>query len=206
MINLHFVLVGVFTICLGCNQSPKSLPVLGESEIVDGDTILHQIPEFSYLDQYGQPFTQDSVKSKVYVSDFFFTKCPTICPKMAQQLLRIHQIFEGNADFRILSHSIDPKYDTVAALKKYAEKLGVGNSQTWHFLSVTKTELSAIAGEYLAAVQQDSTLEEGFTHTGHFLLVDRDRHIRSFCDGTKPEEVDRLMKEIAFLLNENKAH
>jgi protein SCO1/2 len=203
MNNLHFVLIGVFIICLGCNQTPRPLPVLGESEIVDGDTIFHQIPDFSYLNQYGQPFNQDSVKSKVYVSDFFFTKCPTICPKMAQQLLRIHQKFNQNPDFRILSHSIDPKYDSVAALKKYAEKLGVGSSHTWHFLSVPKTEISAIAGEYLAAVQQDSTLEEGFTHTGHFLLIDRDRHIRSFCDGTKPEEVDKLMKEIALLLTEN---
>lgn len=198
------LLVAFFLISIGCNQTPASLPILGEIEYADGDTIYHQIPDFSYVDQYGQPFNQDSVRSKIYVADFFFTKCPTICPKMAQQLLRIHEKFEHNPGFRILSHSIDPKYDTTATLKKYADKLGVGNSQTWHFLSVPKNELNAIARQYLAAVQEDSTSAGGFTHTGHFLLVDQARHIRSFCDGTKPEEVDRLIKEISLLLNEGK--
>ncbi len=204
MKSLIALFAGLVIIHFGCKQGLSTLPILGEMDIVNGDTVFHRIPDFSYLDQYGQPFTQDSVESKIYVSDFFFTKCPTICPKMAQQLLRIHQKFESNPDFRILSHSIDPKYDTSATLKKYADKLGVGQSQTWHFLSVPKNELNAIAGQYLAAVQQDSTSEGGFTHTGHFLLVDRHRHIRSFCDGTKPEEVDRLIKEITLLLNENK--
>ena len=204
MKHFPFISALVFFIYLGCRQSPGPLPILGESEIVNGDTIFHQIPDFSFLDQYGQPYNQDSVFSKVYVSDFFFTKCPTICPKMAQQLLRVHQKFGHNPEFRILSHSIDPKYDTTEALKKYADKLGVGDSRTWHFLSVPKNEISAIAGKYLAAVQQDSTLEEGFTHTGHFLLIDHKRRIRSFCDGTKPNEVDRLMKEISLLLDEKK--
>lgn len=191
---------------LACNSSPKPLPILGEVYVENGDTIYHQIPDFSYVDQYGQPYNQDSVRSKIYVSDFFFTKCPTICPKMAQQLLRIHQKFESNPAFRILSHSIDPKYDTTAALKKYADKLGVGQSQTWHFLSVPKDELNKIAGKYLAALQEDSSSAGGFTHSGHFLLVDGQRHLRSFCDGTKPEEVDRLMNEITQLLDEIKSH
>lgn len=199
MTRLYILLVPVLWSCV---HRPDTLPILGEMDISDGDTIYHQIPDFSFTNQYGEAYNQDSIRGKVYVSDFFFTKCPTICPKMAQQLLRIHDKFRDQPDFRILSHSIDPKYDTTAALLKYADKLGVGQSRTWQFLSLPKDKINETARQYLAAAQEDSTVAGGFTHTGHFLLVDGERHIRSFCDGTKAEEVDRLMKEISMLLDE----
>lgn len=199
MSRLYILLVPVLWSCV---HRPDTLPILGEMDISDGDTIYHQIPDFSFTNQYGEAYNQDSIRGKVYVSDFFFTKCPTICPKMAQQLLRIHDKFRDQPDFRILSHSIDPKYDTTAALLKYADKLGVGQSRTWQFLSLPKDKINETARQYLAAAQEDSTVAGGFTHTGHFLLVDGERHIRSFCDGTKAEEVDRLMKEISMLLDE----
>lgn len=199
MTRLYILLVPVLWSCV---HRPDTLPILGEMDMSDGDTIYHQIPDFSFTNQYGEAYNQDSIRGKVYVSDFFFTKCPTICPKMAQQLLRIHDKFRDQPDFRILSHSIDPKYDTTAALLKYADKLGVGQSRTWQFLSLPKDKINETARQYLAAAQEDSTVAGGFTHTGHFLLVDGERHIRSFCDGTKAEEVDRLMKEISMLLDE----
>lgn len=187
-----------------CVHRPEKLPILGEMDISDGDTVYHQIPDFSFTNQYGEEYNQDSIRGMVYVSDFFFTKCPTICPKMAQQLLRIHDKFRDHPDFRILSHSIDPKYDTTAALQSYADKLGVGESRTWYFLSLPRDKVNETARQYLAAALEDSTAAGGFTHTGHFLLVDGERHIRSFCDGTKAEEVDRLMKEISILLDERR--
>lgn len=199
MTRLYILLVPVLWSCV---HRPDTLPILGEMDISDGDTIYHRIPDFAFTNQYGEEYNQDSIRGKVYVSDFFFTKCPTICPKMAQQLLRIHDKFRDQPDFRILSHSIDPKYDTTAALLKYADKLGVGQSRTWQFLSLPKDKINETARQYLAAAQEDSTVAGGFTHTGHFLLVDGERHIRSFCDGTKAEEVDRLMKEISMLLDE----
>lgn len=199
MTRLYILLVPVLWSCV---HRPDTLPILGEMDISDGDTIYHRIPDFAFTNQYGEAYNQDSIRGKVYVSDFFFTKCPTICPKMAQQLLRIHDKFRDQPDFRILSHSIDPKYDTTAALLKYADKLGVGQSRTWQFLSLPKDKINETARQYLAAAQEDSTAAGGFTHTGHFLLVDGERHIRSFCDGTKAEEVDRLMKEISMLLDE----
>lgn len=199
MTRLYILLVPVLWSCV---HRPDTLPILGEMDISDGDTIYHRIPDFAFTNQYGEAYNQDSIRGKVYVSDFFFTKCPTICPKMAQQLLRIHDKFRDQPDFRILSHSIDPKYDTTAALLKYADKLGVGQSRTWQFLSLPKDKINETARQYLAAAQEDSTVAGGFTHTGHFLLVDGERHIRSFCDGTKAEEVDRLMKEISMLLDE----
>jgi len=194
-----------FMVLLGllysCNQSISSLPYLGESEINNGKTIHYTIPPFNYVNQHGDSVSNKTVDGKIYVTDFFFTHCPTICPKMAQQMLRLHEKFKDRDDVLLLSHSIDSKYDTVATLKKYAEKLGVASSHRWHFLHVPADQLSFRAKSYLTAVQKDSSESVGFTHSGHFILVDRDRHIRSFCDGTRPDEVTKLMKEIDFLID-----
>ncbi len=191
-----------FLIC--CETSSKVLPILGFSDIQNGDTIYHTIPDFAYVDQNGDTVSQKTVAGKIYVTDFFFTHCPTICPKMAQQMLRLHAKYQSNKDFLLLSHSIDAKYDTVATLKKYADKLGVGESHTWHFMHVPADELFDQAKSYLTAVQKDTMESTGFTHSGHFVLVDGQRHVRSFCDGTKPDEVDKLMKDIDILLDEKR--
>lgn len=192
----------LLVILYSCKQSVKSLPYLGESEISDGETVQYTIPPFRYVNQHGDSISEKTVEGKIYVTDFFFTHCPTICPKMSQQMLRLHEKYKDRADVLLLSHSIDSKYDTVATLKKYAEKMGVAESNRWHFMHVPADELSFRAQSYLTAVQKDSTESVGFTHSGHFILVDRNRHIRSFCDGTKPDEVTKLMEEIDFLLNE----
>jgi protein SCO1/2 len=199
---LFFILLVSTAIMLSCNTSSRALPYLGESEIIDGKTIPYTIPPFTFVNQHGDSISDETVKNKVYITDFFFTHCPTICPKMAQQMLRLHEKYKDREDVLLLSHSIDSKYDTVATLKRYAEKLGVVESNVWHFLHVPADQLTFRAKSYLTAVEKDSTESVGFTHSGHFILVDRERHIRSFCDGTKPEEVNKLMKDIDHLLNE----
>lgn len=199
---LFFILLVSTAIVLSCNTSSRALPYLGESEIIDGKTIPYTIPPFTFVNQHGDSISDETVKNKVYITDFFFTHCPTICPKMAQQMLRLHEKYKDREDVLLLSHSIDSKYDTVATLKRYAEKLGVVESKVWHFLHVPADQLTFRAKSYLTAVEKDSTESVGFTHSGHFILVDRERHIRSFCDGTKPEEVNKLMKDIDHLLNE----
>lgn len=200
--NLFLWIITCLFIC--CKPKVSSLPILGDIDLSGGDTVYHEIPDFIFADQHGDSISKQKLKGKVYVADFFFTKCPTICPKMSQQMLRLQEQYIERTDFNLLSHSIDPKYDTIAALKKYADKLGIGDSKTWHFLSVPKDQLNRIARSYLAALQEDNASPGGFTHSGHFLLIDRQSHIRSFCDGTKPKDVDRLMTEIDFLLNETK--
>ncbi len=197
-------MIGWTILSTACTSPITTLPILGDMDIQGPDTTYHQIPDFSFVDHRRDTITRTDLQGKVYVADFFFTKCPTICPKMAQQMLRLHDKYKAEPKFALLSHSIDPKYDTIPALSRYATKLGVSESPSWHFLAVPKDQLNHIAMNYLAALQEDSTSSEGFTHSGHFLLVDGNSHIRSFCDGTKPKEVDRLMKEIDFLLNENK--
>lgn len=200
---LCFNLICLILYTLSCNQTSDTLPFLGESEIINGETIHYTIPPFKYANQNGDSITEETVNNKIFITDFFFTHCPTICPKMSQQMLRLHDKYKNREDVLLLSHSIDSKYDTVATLKRYAGKLGVANSTRWHFLHVPADQLTFRAKSYLTAVQKDSTETVGFTHSGHFILVDRGRHIRSFCDGTKPDEVNKLMKEIDILLNES---
>lgn len=200
--KIMLLLLGSIFLLHYCKLPAPILPILGETEISNGDTIYHTIPPFSFVDQNGDTVNENTVKGKIYITDFFFTHCPTICPKMAQQMHDLHEKYKNNADVLFLSHSIDSKYDTVATLKKYAEKLNVADSKTWHFLHVPADQLFDRARSYLTAVQKDSTESAGFTHSGHFVLVDRNRHIRAYCDGTKPEDVSILKRKIDQLLNE----
>lgn len=196
-----------------CSESgahQKTLPILGEREAVERevngnlvvDTLYHQVPDFAFVNQDSQQVTQETVKGKLYVTDFFFTSCPSICPKMKSQMLRVYEEFKDNPNVLLLSHSIDPQHDTVAVLKDYAERLGV-QSSTWHFLTGEKDNIYDIASKYLVAVQEDGDAAGGgFTHGGHFILVDEQRRIRGVYDGTKEASVDQLLQDIPVLLNE----
>lgn len=179
------------------------LPYLGNRDVVDGDTIYHKVPDFSFINQDSQIITNETFENKAYVVDFFFISCPTICPKLTAQMLRIHDYFEGNDEVMLLSHSIDTKRDTVERLKNYAENLGV-ESGNWHFVTGDHDAIYEIADEYFSVAIVNPDAPGGFDHSGRLILVDKNRHIRSFCNGTEPESVDRFMKDIELLLNEDK--
>ncbi len=187
------------------------MPILGEREAVEKevngqtvvDTVYHQVPDFAFVNQDSQQVTQQTVAGKIYVTDFFFTSCPSICPKMKSQMLRVYEKFKDNPDVLLLSHSIDPEHDTVAVLKDYAERLSV-ESNKWHFLTGEKDSIYDMASNYLVAAQQDGEAEGGFTHGGHFILVDGQRRIRGVYDGTEEASVDQLIRDIPLLLNEKK--
>lgn len=193
----------------GCEAPTQELPVLGpytvEDQIVDGvlqtDTVFTTIRDFAFVDQDGNSIDQSTTKGKVYVTDFFFTSCPTICPKMKQQMLRIYDRFETNDDVLLLSHSIDPKRDSVGRLKTYADKLGISSTK-WHLMTGDRDSIYSMAKHYMIAAQEDELAPGGFAHSGAFLLVDKNRQIRGIYDGTNPEEVDQLMLDLEFLLNE----
>lgn len=182
----------------------KPLPILGERDFNGTDTVYHSIGSFSFLNQDSILITNDSVKGKIYVADFFFTSCRTICPVMKTQMLRVYEEYKNNPDIVILSHTIDPEYDTVGLLRTYAERLGV-SSKKWHFLTGNKDNIYEIAEKsYFTTAREDATEEQGFIHSGAFLLVDPHQRIRGQYDGTKPEEVDRLIKDIQRLERETK--
>jgi len=191
----------------GCKSGAnKALPIYGDrqavTKTVDGkeivDTVYQTIPQYKFINQYGDSITNKNLNGKIYVADFFFTSCPSICPVMHRNMLAVYNEFKNQNDFKILSHSIDPKYDSVAVLKKYAEKLGVkGNS--WWFLQGKKDETYALAAKYLVSVAEDNKAPGGYVHQGYFVLVDKQGRIRGAYDGTLPDKVQQLITDIKTL-------
>jgi protein SCO1/2 len=178
------------------------LPILGERYVDDNqDTVYHSIADFAFVNQVGDTIRKEDMAGKIYVADFFFTTCPTICPVMKKEMLRVYEQFKGEPNFRILSHSIDPTHDTQAVLMDYAEKLGVPNAATWNFLTGDQEKIFEIGQtSYLTTTMADDMEPGGFLHSGAFLLVDQQGRIRGVYDGTKTEQVDRLLADIPKLL------
>jgi protein SCO1 len=185
-----------------CEPKEKPLPIFGEREVLNGDTVYHQIATFAFVDQDSQMITNDTFKGKIYVADFFFTSCRTICPIMKTQMHRVYDMVKDDPEVLILSHTIDPDYDTVALLHDFADRLGVASSK-WHFVTGNKDSIYNIAQKsYFATALEDKTEPDGFIHSGAFLLIDKQGRIRGKYDGTKEEEVNRLMKDIERLKRE----
>ena len=178
------------------------LPILGERYVDDNqDTVYHSIADFAFVNQVGDTIRKEDMAGKIYVADFFFTTCPTICPVMKKEMLRVYEQFKGEPNFRILSHSIDPTHDTQAVLKDYSEKLGVPDATTWNFLTGDQEKIFEIGQtSYLTTTMADDMEPGGFLHSGAFLLVDQQGRIRGVYDGTKTEQVDRLLADIPKLL------
>ena len=198
-----FLFVGLSVFC-GCQSSLSHdvLPVLGTPEIgPNGDSIAHAIPDFSFIDQDSQVVNNQTFAGRAYVADFFFIACPTICPKTAKQMLRIHDHFKDEPRLELLGHTLAPKYDTVAALNRYARNLGV-SADKWHFVTGDQAIIYKMAPEYMNVALEDSDAPGGINHSGYLILVDKNRHIRSFCNGTDPADVDRFIIDIEKLLHE----
>ena len=162
----------------------------------------HNVPAFSFVNQNGQTVTEDAVKGKVYLCDFFFTTCQSICPIMSNELERVYKEFKTKDDFLILSHTVNPETDSVAQLKEYAQKHGVTDLH-WLFLTGDKKQLYEIARKgYLLNAEEGDGGEDDFIHTQNFALIDKERCIRGFYDGTDSAEVTRLIKDIHLLFDE----
>lgn len=182
------------------NEAP--LPIFGEREVVGTDTVYHTIGDFNFVDQDSATITNETFKDKIYVADFFFTSCRTICPIMKTQMLRVYDSIKNDPDVLLLSHSIDPEYDTVGLLHDYAERLGVQSSK-WHFVTGNKDDIYKIAQtSYFATALEDKAEPDGFIHSGAFLLIDKDKRIRGKYDGTQEDDVNRLMGDIQRLKEE----
>jgi len=192
----------VYFVVLGCQQE-KKLPFLGPKVIGEqGDTVYHKIPNFKFLNQDSVWISEKEMAGKIYVADFFFTTCPTICPKMKTQLLRIYDKFAEDDRVRILSHTIDPEYDGINVLKEYAKKLKI-TTPRWNLLTGKKSDIYQLGEKsYMVTAQEDSNEMGGFVHSGAFILVDKNRHVRGIYDGTKEEDVNHLIEDMSLLLKE----
>lgn len=184
-----------------CQQESQPLPKYGFSDVVDGDTLHHKIPDFEFVNQENKLVDNESLSDFIYVSDFFFRNCPTICPKVKKQMLKIYDKYEDDPMVKFVSHTIDPKRDTVEALKVYAEKLGVDHDK-WFFLTGDKDEIYDIADDYFNIAIEDSSVPGGFDHSGKIILTDKEGHIRAFCEGTDPESIPQFIKDVSTLLDE----
>ncbi|MCC7504246.1 MAG: SCO family protein [Saprospiraceae bacterium] len=193
----------VFSALYSCtHQEDRPLPILGNRSVSpSGDTIYPKIPDFTFVDQDSQLVTNATFEGRIYVADFFFTHCPTICPKVKAQAMRIYEKYNGNPNVLLLSHSIDVKNDTVGQLHHYAQKMGI-EAARWHLVTGDHDAIYGIADDYFSVATEDPSSPGGFDHSGRLILVDKNRHVRSFCDGTDPESVDKFMKDIDKLLAE----
>ncbi len=201
-----FTLSAIFS----CGSGNNKLPILGErdwvTKTVDGkeivDTIYNVIPPFTFVNQDSDTVTEKIVEGKIYVSDFFFTSCPTICPVMKRQMLKVFKEIKANPDVMIISHTIDPEHDTPQVLHKYAEDLGVEGKQ-WQFVTGPKEKIYEIGQKnYMSTAKEDKSAEGGYIHSGAFILVDKEKHVRGMYDGTTDEGTQKLLKDITTLLEE----
>ena len=185
-----------------CSPKTEKLPIFGERKFIDKDTIYHTIAPFQFIDQDSSIISNATFKDKIYVADFFFTSCRTICPIMKTQMLRVYEATQDMPDVLLLSHSIDPEYDTVALLHDFANRLGV-ESRRWHFVTGVKDSIFKIAQtSYFATAMEDKTEPDGRIHSGAFLLIDKLGRIRGKYDGTKEQDVNRLIVDIKKLRQE----
>ncbi|HEX4886848.1 MAG TPA: SCO family protein [Luteibaculaceae bacterium] len=186
------------------------LPIYGEKipvqkkqgEKMVNDTIYHTIPAWSFLDQDSNLVSDQDYNNQIYIVDFFFTSCPSICPKMTRQMLRLQWKLKDPAfdDVKLLSFTVDPSHDTPSRLKKYAEKNGADFSK-WKFFTGDKRAIYELGvNGFLVSTQEDALAPGGFLHSEKFVLVDRKGQIRGFYDGTSTDDVNRCADEIKVLL------
>ena len=163
------------------------------------DTLYHTIPAFRFTDQFGRTVSDSDLAGSIYVADFFFTSCKSICPEMSEQLRSLQTRFQPDTLFKIVSFSVDPLRDSVPALREYAMKYNAIPGK-WYFLTGDKDKLYDLArnGFFLAAIQGSKNSDD-FNHSEQLVLIDREKRIRGYYDGTDPREVDRLKDEILVL-------
>ena len=185
---------------------PVFYPVDVQTTTVNGeektDTLYHTIPAFTFINQDGDTVSEKITERKIYVADFFFTTCPTICPKMSGQFKRIQEKYQTTSALLLLSHTVNPERDTAEALKTYSKLFNADNKK-WIFLTGNKKEIYDMAIDgYKLAVGEDPRAPGGFLHSELFVLVDMEKRIRGYYDGTSAEAADKLMDDIRFLFTE----
>ena len=200
---MFLFLISISWACL--DSGSKQLPYLGRHDFIETDagtdTVYHAIADFSFIDQDSSIINNNTFNNKIYVADFFFTSCPSICPLTTAQMLRVYEAFEQEDRLELLSHSIDPEYDNVEVLKEYANRIDI-KADKWHLVTGEKSKIYDIAQtSYYVGVREEERAPGGFEHSGAFILVDDQRRIRGIYDGTDPEKIDQLIQDIEILLS-----
>ena len=187
---------------------PFVAPKSTNPELVDSTVVhikkRHFIPDFTLTNQNGKTITQKDYENKIYVADFFFTTCGTICPIMTSNMKKVQRAILLDNDIKLLSHTVMPEIDTVAQLKRYAREKGVIDSK-WNLVTGSKKDIYNLARKSYLVAKYDPTKEDGYgiVHTENFVLVDKKKRIRGRYDGTDDEDIERLLGDIEILKQED---
>lgn len=201
-----FMISAIYSILKPEKRLPVFNPVDVNPRLVDQSLLHinsnHKIGDFSLINQNGKVITQEDYKDKIYVSDFFFTTCQTICPIMTHNMAKIQKEFNEDDSVMLLSHSVTPEIDSVTVLRDYADRKGVVDVK-WNVTTGDKKHIYELARKsYFAVVDEGDGGDQDFIHTENFILVDKKRQIRGYYDGTQDEEMDRLITDIKTLQKE----
>lgn len=209
------IVMGVFSVIMifaiySILNPDKRLPIYSPADVnprlVDDDVRHirkgHTISNFSLINQNGEIITQKDYENKIYVADFFFTRCQTICPVMTNNMVRIQEAFENDNSIMLLSHSVTPVMDSIPILREYADMKGVDDKK-WNITTGEKTHIYELARKsYFAVVDEGDGGLQDFIHTENFVLVDKKKQIRGYYDGTDAKDIDRLIIDIKLLQQE----
>ncbi|OOV17589.1 SCO family protein [Flavobacterium sp. LM4] len=191
-------------LAVSCEKAQEKLPVLGNPIVKGNETQYPRIKDFSFINQDSLEVTNNTFSGKIYIADFIFLSCPSICPKMNVQLKKVYNAYKTDGEVLFLSHTIDPDNDTIPRLKAYTVDNGI--KKNWHFVTGNRDSIYKIATEsYFATAYPDQNELGGFVHSGGFLLIDKNRHVRGVYDGTNPKETTRLIADVKNLLAEDEA-
>jgi protein SCO1/2 len=203
-----FMIYAIYTLL----TPEKRLPIYNPSDVnpklVDESVVHirrnHKVADFKLINQNGDTITQENYKDKIYVADFFFTRCMTICPVMTNNIGKLQDVFINDDDVMFLSHSVTPVIDSISVLRAYADKKGVIDSK-WNITTGDKKHIYKLARKsYFAVLDEGDGGLQDFVHTENFVLVDKKRQIRGFYDGTDNEDIQRLIADIRILQGEYK--
>ena len=184
---------------MSCNTSTKDLPVLNFKVDATGNKSYYKINYEGFTNQLGQPFTTDNIENKICIANFFFTRCPSICPPMQTEIISIAEAFSDDKNVMFISHTIDPKNDSISVLKTYAEATGIPDDK-WQFIRASEEETKLQAETFMTNFKPN---EDGsdFYHSSFVALVDDQQQIRGFYNVLIKEDVERLKRDIQILLS-----
>lgn len=211
--RINKIVIGLLAVVVwGCTNTPaeeeRRLPIVGEVDVhyrtVNGkeiaDTVYHKVPDFKYINQDSVWISSADLKDKIWVTDFFFTHCPTICPPMTTNMKRLNIMTEDlKKHIQFLSFSIDPYRDSPTRLRAYIGEHGI-KATNWYFFTGEEEATHNLAKEFFNGAEKDETIPGGFGHTPYFALVDTKGHVRGIYDGTNSDAIDSLANDIRILL------
>jgi protein SCO1/2 len=199
--KLLYLVILFSAILASCKKEQGPLPFLGQTVIEDGKEVYHTIPEFNLINQDSMVVNNEVLEDNIYLVDYFFTSCPSICPIVKKNLLTVYEAYKDEPLLKMVSISMDPKRDSVKVLKRYASNLEVNHDQWW-FLTGDKDEIMDLAPSFFIVAYEDQSVPGGFDHSGKVVLVDKKGHVRAFAEGTDADSVKKLIPKIQRLIDE----